>query len=248
MNKLRVLFFLLLGFAMLSLSVVAQDGFPKKITGGILNGKATSLPKPAYPEEARAAGLEGTVYVNIVIDESGTVESAVALTTTHTVTRMNGDQPYEVEIPPADPSLREAAERAALEARFAPTVLSGQPVKVSGTIVYNFVARKAMDEVPSNLDGGILNEKAISLPKPAYPPAARAVKACGPVSVGVTVDENGDVISSRAISGHPLLRSAAVEAARAAKFTPTALSGQLVKVSGILTYNFEISEETGCSR
>ena len=248
MNKLRNLLFLVLGFAMLSVSVVAQDGVPKRINGGILNGKAISLPKPAYPEEAKAAGLEGTVYVNIVIDESGTVESAVAATTTHKVARLKGDQPYEVEVPPADPALREAAERAALEARFAPTLLSGQPIKVSGTIVYNFVATKTMDEVPFNLNGGILNEKAISLPQPAYPEAARAVRACGPVNVRVTIDENGDVSSASAIGGHPLLRSAAVEAATAAKFSPTALSGQLVKVSGVLTYYFVISEDDRCSK
>ncbi len=88
------------------------------------------------------------------------------------------------------------------------------------------------------IQGGVLNGKATSLPKPPYPAAARAVGASGAVSVQVLIDENGDVVSATAVSGHPLLAASSVEAARSAKFTPTTLSGQPVKVSGIITYNF----------
>ena len=56
--------------------------------------------------------------------------------------------------------------------------------------------------------------------------------------VQVVIDENGNVISARAVSGHPLLQAVAVGAARQAKFSPTKLSGQPVKVTGIITYNF----------
>lgn len=93
-------------------------------------------------------------------------------------------------------------------------------------------------EVPKQISGGVLNGKAISLPKPPYPPAAKAVRAAGSVSVQVLIDENGNVVSASAVSGHPLLRGAAVAAARGAKFSPTKLSGQPVKVSGVITYNF----------
>ncbi len=88
------------------------------------------------------------------------------------------------------------------------------------------------------ISAGILNGKAISLPKPVYPAMARAARASGQVVVQVTVDEDGNVISARAVSGHPLLQSSAVAAARQAKFSPTMLSGQLVKVTGVITYNF----------
>jgi protein TonB len=93
-------------------------------------------------------------------------------------------------------------------------------------------------EPPKTVSGGVLNGKATSLPKPAYPPAARAVRASGSVSVQVLISESGSVISASAVSGHPLLRSAAVGAARGARFSPTLLSGQPVKVSGVITYNF----------
>jgi TonB family protein len=83
-----------------------------------------------------------------------------------------------------------------------------------------------------------LNGKATKLVKPAYPPAARAVRAAGAVNVQVTVDEKGGVVSANAVSGHPLLRAAAVQAARESKFAPTLLSGKPVQVRGIIVYNF----------
>lgn len=91
-----------------------------------------------------------------------------------------------------------------------------------------------------SISGGVLNGKAIELPQPPFPPAARAVRASGAVSVQVMVDEKGNVSSASAVSGHPLLRAAAVQAARNAKFKPTMLSGKPVKVTGVLTYNFSL--------
>jgi TonB family protein len=88
------------------------------------------------------------------------------------------------------------------------------------------------------ISGGVLNGKAISLPKPVYPPIAKSAHASGTVIVQITIDESGKVISARAISGHPLLQAAAVQAAYGARFSPTQLSGQPVKVTGTLSYNF----------
>lgn len=95
-------------------------------------------------------------------------------------------------------------------------------------------------DLPKTISGGVINGKAIDLPKPAYPATARAVRASGAVNVQVLVDENGDVVSANAVSGHPLLRSAAVSAAQNAKFSPTLLSGKAVKVSGVIVYNFKL--------
>jgi periplasmic protein TonB len=91
---------------------------------------------------------------------------------------------------------------------------------------------------PKMVSMGVINGKATSLPKPAYPAAARAVRASGVVTVQVVISESGSVISASAVGGHPLLQQAAVAAARQARFSPTLLSGQPVKVSGVITYNF----------
>lgn len=92
--------------------------------------------------------------------------------------------------------------------------------------------------VPKTVSGGVVNGKAVNLVKPPYPPAARAVRAAGTVNVQVTIDESGNVISASAVSGHPLLKQAAESAARSSKFSPTTLSGQKVKVTGVIVYNF----------
>ncbi|MBA2494178.1 MAG: TonB family protein [Acidobacteria bacterium] len=88
--------------------------------------------------------------------------------------------------------------------------------------------------------GGVVNSQAINLVKPVYSSAARAVGAKGEVKVEVTIDEEGRVISANAISGHQLLRDSAVSAAKSSRFTPTTLSNQKVKVTGIIIYNFAI--------
>jgi TonB family protein len=84
----------------------------------------------------------------------------------------------------------------------------------------------------------VLNGKAVRLVQPPYPPIARSAHASGQVVVQVLIDENGNVVAAHATSGHPLLQAAAVNAARASKFTPTKLSGQPVKVNGVIIYNF----------
>jgi TonB family protein len=223
-------------FVMTALAV-GQDVL-KAINGGILNGKAVKLPKPAYPAEANAAKLEGTVRIKITIDEEGNVISAESSNEPYEVVQADGSR-VKVDPEYVDPSLIEAARQAALEAQFRPTRLSGQPVKVTGVIVYNF---KIGDD--RAISGGILNGKAVELPSPTYPAAARAVKASGTVAVQIVIDENGDVISATAVSGHPLLRGSATDAARAAKFAPTRLNGAGVKVSGVLTYNFVLPDDT----
>lgn len=84
----------------------------------------------------------------------------------------------------------------------------------------------------------LLNARAVSKPQPPYPALAKAARASGTVTVQVLVDETGSVVSAEAVSGHPLLRAAAVAAARQAKFPPTLDDGRPAKVSGKLTYNF----------
>jgi TonB family protein len=226
-------------FLFVPLALAAQET-PKIINGGVLNGRAISLPKPSYPAEAKEAKLEGMVRIKVVIDELGNVESAEPVTEPAYITKTDADgNSQQVELPQPDPILVEAARSAALEAKFAPTRLSGVPVKVTGIVTYNFVTGESTAQKLAT-NGGVLNGKALELPAPDYPAAARAVKAQGTVTVQVIIGENGDVISAAAVSGHPLLRAAAAKAAREAKFEPTFMSGQPVKVSGVLTYHFAL--------
>ncbi len=100
------------------------------------------------------------------------------------------------------------------------------------------VAKPQPVKNPPLVSIGVINGRATSLPKPIYPASAIAVNAQGKVDVQVLIDETGRVVSAHAANGHPLLRNAAVQAARNAKFTPTYLSKVPVKVTGVIVYNF----------
>lgn len=91
------------------------------INGGVLNGKALSLPLPAYPPIAKAARASGTVTVQVFVDEDGCVRSARAVA--------------------GHPLLQAAATQAAQQACFTPTFLSGKRASVSGVLTYNFAPR-----------------------------------------------------------------------------------------------------------
>jgi TonB family protein len=91
------------------------------LNGGVLNGKASSLPSPEYPLIAKQARASGPVEVEVLIDEGGNVVAA------HSVS--------------GHPLLQAAAVKAARQAMFTPTRLNGEPVMVRGILTYNFVTQ-----------------------------------------------------------------------------------------------------------
>ncbi|MDQ2974264.1 MAG: energy transducer TonB [Acidobacteriota bacterium] len=91
---------------------------------------------------------------------------------------------------------------------------------------------------PKVISKGVINGQAVSLPKPPYPPIAKQLRIQGTVNVQVLINEAGNVVSAKAISGNPALITAAQSAAFAARFSPTLLGDQPVKVSGVIIYNF----------
>ncbi|MGH9833459.1 MAG: M56 family metallopeptidase [Blastocatellia bacterium] len=105
------------------------------------------------------------------------------------------------------------------------------------------VSRKAPDS-QSNTTGEVIKKaisrypKAIKKATARYPADAKAAGVSGAVSVRVLISEEGKVIEAEAVSGHQLLREAAVEAAKQWVFSPTERSGVPVKVKGIITFNF----------
>ena len=87
----------------------------------------------------------------------------------------------------------------------------------------------------------VLNSQATYLPKPIYPPIAKQIRQQGTVTVLVLIDESGNVVSAKATAGPPLLAREAEKAALQARFSPTILTDQPVKVSGVITYNFVLN-------
>lgn len=210
--------FVLFAFV-LSVSAYSQENFDV----GVVNAKATQLVKPEYPAAAKAVNAGGAVNVKVVIDEEGNVISAKAIS--------------------GHALLKNVSETAAWKSKFTPTKKNGKPVTVEGILVYNFVSGNNSVSSATVLEdfskfGEVLNGKALSLPAPKYPAAARAVKAEGSVIVEVSVDEAGNITSAEAVSGHPLLKKESENAAFKAKIEPTLIDGKAVKTKGILVYKF----------
>lgn len=89
------------------------------IKQGVVNGKAKKLAMPAYPQSARDRKAQGIVSVRITIDESGKVTNARVVC--------------------GHKDLHGVSLDAAKKSKFTPTLVNGKPVKVTGTILYNFV-------------------------------------------------------------------------------------------------------------
>ncbi|MGH9769695.1 MAG: energy transducer TonB [Blastocatellia bacterium] len=189
---------------------------PKKVTvaSGVLHGNAIKKVQPPYPPVAKAAGAEGPVQVQVLIGETGEVLEATAIS--------------------GHPLLREAVLEAARQWQFKPVELSSRPVKVQGVLTFNFTIQK------KEIAGDILQGNAIKKVQPAYPLTAKAAGAEGAVQVQVNISETGEVFEATVVSGHPLLRDAALKAARQWLFKPTEVGGRAVKTQGILTFNFTL--------
>jgi TonB family protein len=142
-----------------------------------------------------------------------------------------GYRPAAPPPPPAEPAAPSAdappAAAPAAPAEPAPAAAPSEDAQPEGAAII----RKS---------GGVIHASAVKRVEPVYPPLAKANQVSGIVSVEIVINEEGNVISARAISGHPLLMAAAVEAARQWQFAPTMVSGVAVRVTGTLTFNFQL--------
>ena len=137
--------------------------------------------------------------------------------------------PTTSNTPPAAPEKR------------ADTNTSPQPATPPATTSQTSSPQSTSGNAPQTpLYVGQLNARALSLPRPVYPPMGKQLRIEGVVSVMVVVDESGKVVSARAESGHMMLRAAAINVARQARFRPTLVSGQPVPVSGYIIYTFSL--------
>jgi TonB family protein len=101
---------------------------------------------------------------------------------------------------------------------------------------------------PQQVQEGILRGRAITLVKPVYPSVAKNLNILGEVKVQILISEDGHVMDAKAISGSPVLRPPAVEAAKKSVFQPTLVNGIPVKAEGILTFVFDIRSHGSSNR
>jgi TonB family protein len=223
------LLFVLLTFAAAG---AAQDAPAKLISG----------PPFRISAEDEAAGISGKMQIAVSVDKEGNVTQAGVYVAPEWPCAGNLD--YRVL------SVIRDAEKTVKGYKFSPKTKNGQPVETRLSV--NVTVGKAVNETkppmlvdapegpytPKQINGGVINGKALSLVKPPYPSAAKEARASGTVKVQVLIGEDGKVIRAQALTGEPVLHFAARSAACDSKFSPTLLDGNPVKVSGVIVYNF----------
>jgi TonB family protein len=176
------------------------------------NCKITSQPKPEYPKAAKAVNASGEVSVEVLIDESGDVIKAKAVT--------------------GHPLLWAESAKVAFKAKFEPKTLADKPIRMRAILVYNFIS-DASNQPKKDLIG-----KPINLVKPPLLSCTCKFGKRINVIVQAEIDEQGNIVKAVAVTGHPLLRTACEQAARASKFSPTKVSDITVKAKAIISYEF----------
>ena len=98
--------------------------------------------------------------------------------------------------------------------------------------------QSATSTEPTNF--GALNRFAARMAIPVYPSIERQRATEGLVTVEVSLDEEGKVVSAKAISGPRGLRQAAEDAVRKSKFNPVLVGEKPVKANGFINFNFKL--------
>ena len=203
----------------------------------VLQGEAAYV----MPQSAIDAGIGGSVMIAIRVDENGKPTDAALV--------MGPMWPCGATPTDALRDLSSTLSETMMKLRFTPAIRDGKPVARNVGLRLELknprpASKPAeIDPVtgkpkPRQISGGVLNGKATYLEKPPYPAEARANRDGGAVTIQVLIDEEGKVIRAGAVTGAPTLQFAAREAACKARFSPTKLAGDPVKVSGVITYNF----------
>lgn len=200
--------------------------------------KIVSMPEYQLPDDYRSAGIDGELNLMVEVDRSGTVKKAEVWS--------GPIWPCGTKLDSEVEKVRRGVRDTMMRAKFSPASRGGEPQ--SDKVLMNFrigttderAKGGASATPPKSIEGGNLNGKALSLPRPEYPSGARGVSL---ISIKVFIDEQGKVAAAGSTSGgnELLFADAARSAACKARFAPTTLAGNPVRVTGVLTYNFGLT-------
>ena len=224
-----------LAFGLFAAAAVAQTG-PADSNPELQGSASYSMPQTAIDAE-----IGGSVTVAIRVDETGKPERVVIISGPSWPC---GNTPAE-----ALQDLSSTLSETLMKIRFKPAIKDGNAIEANVGLKLELKNPKLVSKPaeidpatgktkPTQINGGLLNGKAKILAKPAYPAEAKASGESGSVAIQILVDEDGKVIRAGGVEGAPMLQFVARKAACDSVFPPTRLSGQPVKVSGLITYNF----------
>jgi len=113
-------------------------------------------------------------------------------------------------------------------------------VSATGIVAATAIAQPTATSGRIRISSGTVQANCISCPPPLYPSAAKAVRVSGTVVLDAVISTTGTIEKLQFVSGSPLLRNAAMDAARNWRYKPTILSGQPVEVQTEITVVFRL--------
>jgi TonB family protein len=233
----------------------AQEPTPQRVVGAQrMADLIMRKVEPVYPPLARAARIQGTVTLRVVINKSGDVEN--------------------MQLISGHPMLAPAAMDAVRQWKYQPYLLNGEPVEVETRVTVNFtlagtapvegVVGSAPGGIPSGEKGGIVSnvpvdtyptvpgrvrvsqgvmaQLTITKVPPQYPQEAKDARIQGAVLMRVVIDKEGNISNIQLISGHPGLAPAAIEAVKQWKYRPYLLNGEPVEVDTQVQVSFTLAK------
>lgn len=81
------------------------------------------------------------------------------------------------------------------------------------------------------IGGDLKPPRQVYAPQPAYPVIAKQAQIQGTVVIDAVIDEHGNVVQARALTGPPLLIGAALAAVVQWRYEPTYLNGQAISIA-----------------
>ena len=215
-------------------------------------GDSTSLviisaPKPVYPMGAAKEGVQGKVWIQLLISETGDVEKA--------------------DIISGQPDLARAVQEAMKKWKFKPYIHNGKPVKVSTKMPFDFAFQDKVTDVkappdspasPASAAGtsaggsgrdvpkkirvssGVANGLKVDDALPIYPPEARRSHLQGEVLLQATIGKDGLIHDLKVVKGDPILADAAKVAAKQWRYRPYLLEGQPIEVETTIKVVFHM--------
>lgn len=197
---------------------------------------------PAYPQLAQLAGIEGKVFLKILVDENGNAE--------------------KIEVLKSDSeTLDGAAIDAVKKTKFSPAIADNKPIKtwIVIPLLFKLTADKQNAPIvspgvkaPSSINDPDINESVqvekypemIESANPEYPEIAKRAGITGKVFVKVLVDKEGTPKKAIVIkSENELFNQSAFNAAMKTKFTPAMQGGKPIAVWIVLPYKFSLDGE-----
>lgn len=216
---------------MLAFGQEKKSSTPVCLAPWVLHARLTHETAPEYPVSALENHIQGDVFVQVLVDENGKVQTAKAENCAN-----------------CSSILGAAAVQTVKKWEYQPAIIGGRPVPVSSWVTFRFKSDGPSIEIPSKVESpkpkklrissGVAEANLIHKVEPQYPLMAKASHIQGDVVMQCTIDKEGNMANLKAISGPPALAQAALDAVKQWKYKPYTLNCDPVEVETTITVKF----------